>query len=298
MTDAVSVHLDRIWKTYPKGDATRFVALKDATLEVPAGKVVSIVGPSGCGKSTLLKIVAGLIPRDRGQIRFGTGHGGRETNSVAGKIGMVFQDPELLPWKTTLQNTLFGAEVRSRKLAREMRPRADELLELVGLGRFKDSYPSQLSGGMRQRNAVARALLLGPAVLLMDEPFGALDALTRERITFDLQDIVARSGSTVLFVTHSITESAIVGDRVVVMGANPGRILDVVDVDLPRPRPRDIETDPAFGEVVRHIRALLDSAEEESTKERAAPLGEGGATPTTVASPLGAEPTTTGGSDR
>lgn len=259
MSEAVPVRIDGICKTFPTPDGGRFVALQDASLDIDPGEVVTVVGPSGCGKSTLLKILAGLMPYDRGSLAFGAGAEAAAPERLDGNlIGMVFQDPELLPWKNALGNVLFGAEVRSRKLARQMRPRADELLDLVGLDRFRDSYPSQLSGGMRQRNAVARALLLEPAVLLMDEPFGALDALTREKITLDLQDIVARSGSTVVFVTHSIPEAVVLGDRVVVMGTNPGRIVEVVDVDLPRPRPAAISGDPEFVRATQFIRETLD----------------------------------------
>lgn len=253
MSSPTSVEIRGIWKTFPAANGERFLAIEDVHLDMAPGEVVSIVGPSGCGKSTLLNIVAGLLPYDRGTMRFG----GTDDALDGGRIGIVFQDPELLPWRDALSNTLFGAELQSRKLAKQMRPRAEHLLRLVGLGSFTHSYPGQLSGGMKQRNAVARALLLEPSILLMDEPFGALDALTRERITLDLQDIVARSGSTVTFVTHSISEAVVLGNRVVVMGTSPGRIIEIVDVDLPRPRPVSLAADTEFVRATERIRELL-----------------------------------------
>lgn len=233
------------------GDA--LCALIDIDFQASEGEFVSFVGPSGCGKTTLLKITAGLLAPTGGEVRI-------QNHPVRGPtqdVGFVFQNAVLLRWRTILRNILLQVEVR--KLDKdEYTRRARALLELVGLEGFEDKYPFQLSGGMQQRAAICRALIHDPPLLLMDEPFGALDALTREQMHLELQDIWMESGKTVLFVTHSISESVFLSDRVVVLSARPGRIREVVPVDLPRPREIGIEGDVRFGRLVTQIRGLLE----------------------------------------
>lgn len=213
---------------------------------------VSILGPSGCGKSTLLMMVAGLVRASSGRIEI---HGER-VRGVNSDLGIVFQRDALLDWRTVLRNVMLQAEIRrlDRKVFRQ---RALELLELTGLKGFEDRYPYELSGGMRQRVAICRALVHSPALLLMDEPFGALDALTRERMMGDLVRIHERSGTTILFVTHSIPESVFLSDRVIVMSPRPGRILESLEVPLSRPRTIAMMEDPAFTASVAHLRRLF-----------------------------------------
>jgi NitT/TauT family transport system ATP-binding protein len=220
------------------------------SLAVRENEFVSIVGPSGCGKSTLLRLVSGLIPPSGGRITV-RGH------AVAGPIsdvGMVFQSPVLLPWRTTLANILFVAEVGGKNPA-AFRHRAIELIELAGLTGFEEAYPHQLSGGMQQRVAICRALLLDPPLILMDEPFGALDVMTRERMAFELLKIWSASRNTVVFVTHSITEAVLLSDTVVVMSPRPGRVHDIVNVDLPRPRKGSILDDVHFVDLCARVRS-------------------------------------------
>ncbi len=222
----------------------------DAT--IGAGEFVSLVGPSGCGKSTLLLVVAGLVPATTGAVTvFGTPIAGPYTD-----VGIVFQNPVLLEWRNVLDNVLLQAEVRKLDLA-ACRQRARELLGAVGLTGFEDKHPRELSGGMRQRVAICRALLHDPPLLLMDEPFGALDALTREQIRIDIERIWLRSKKTVLFVTHSIAEAVQLSDRVLVMSPRPGRIDRVVTIDLPRPRRLAVRDSAAFGALVGEITAVF-----------------------------------------
>jgi NitT/TauT family transport system ATP-binding protein len=209
------------------------IAIEDTSFEIPENSFVSIVGPSGCGKSTLLRIAAGLARANAGRILVR----GQEVRGPVRDVGMVFQSPVLLPWRTTLGNILFVAEMGGERAAAH-KPRAHELMTLAGLSGFEKSYPHELSGGMQQRAAICRAMLLKPSLILMDEPFGALDVITRERMGFALQTLWEESRSTVLFVTHSITEAVLLSDTVIVMTPRPGRIRDVVPIDLPRPRTR------------------------------------------------------------
>jgi NitT/TauT family transport system ATP-binding protein len=217
------------------------LAVDDVSFALQDNSFVSIVGPSGCGKSTLLRMVSGLIPPTRGTIAVRN----KPVDGPVHDVGMVFQSPVLLPWRTTLANILFVAEMGGRRAA-DHRGRALELMALAGLGGFEHSYPHQLSGGMQQRASICRAMLLKPRLILMDEPFGALDILTRERMGFALQTLWDESRSTVLFVTHSITEAVLLSDTVLVMTTRPGRIRDVVAVDLARPRRRETLRDPRF----------------------------------------------------
>ena len=224
-------------------------ALQDIRFAIDKGQFVAIVGPSGCGKSTLLKILIGLIPASQGEaLLSGTAIVGPRRD-----IGVVFQSPVLFPWRTVLENVLLPADVR--RLGREkVQDRAMNLLYLVGLNGFEKRYPRELSGGMQQRVAMVRALIHDPAILFMDEPFGALDAMTREQMNLQLQRIWLERRETVLFITHSIPEAVFLADRVLVMTPRPGRIVDDVIVDLARPRYLDVMTTHDFGRHVKRIR--------------------------------------------
>lgn len=209
----------------------RVVALDTIDLWVPASQVTAIVGPSGSGKSTLLRLIAGLLPPDAGTITVG----GRLVSGPDARVGLVFQEPRLLPWRNALDNVAYPQELAGvARPAREARAR--ELMALVGLSGFEAALPAQLSGGMAQRVALARALTLEPRVLLLDEPFGALDALTRDRLDEELLELWERLAATIVIVTHSIPEAVFLADRVVVLSARPGRVVADVPVDLPRPR--------------------------------------------------------------
>jgi NitT/TauT family transport system ATP-binding protein len=242
-----------VTKTYPGAEGP-VEALGRVDLSVERGKFVSVIGVSGCGKSTLLRIVGGLIEPTSGEV---TIDGLPPDEAQRRKsLGFVFQDSALLPWLTVVDNVELPLRVNRR--ANRPRPRGtDELLELVGLQRFRHAYPHQLSGGMQQRVAIARALVHYPSILLMDEPFGALDELTRAQMRYELLHIWARTGKTVLFVTHSIAEAIVLSDAVVVLGGQPGRVREVVDIDLPRPRDESIERSPAFLDRAAHLRAIL-----------------------------------------
>jgi NitT/TauT family transport system ATP-binding protein len=225
-------------------------ALERINFSVGDGEFVAVVGPSGCGKSTLLKILAGILPPSSGEALLrGTPIAGPRRD-----IGVVFQSPVLLPWRTVLDNVLLPVDVQRLGREQHLRPALD-LLALVGLGGFERRYPWELSGGMQQRVAITRALIHDPAMLLMDEPFGALDAMTREHMNLELQRIWLEKRKTVLFITHSIPEAVFLGDRVLVMTPRPGRIMDARRVEIPRPRSLDLMSAPEFGEHVRHLRA-------------------------------------------
>jgi len=242
------IDVDGVHKTYATRGAT-LVALEDIRFGVDEGEFVSIVGPSGCGKSTLLKIIAGLLPLSRGAVRVD----GRAVDGPPDGIGIVFQSPTLLRWRTVLDNVMLPGEARG--LPRESTRRAAvELLKLVGLEGFEDRYPRELSGGMQQRVALSRALLLDPRMLLMDEPFGALDAMTREEMNLELLRIWEERRKTALFITHSIAEAVFLADRVVVMTARPGRMRGIVPIALPRPRTIAVRDSPQFTDYVRRIR--------------------------------------------
>jgi NitT/TauT family transport system ATP-binding protein len=216
-------------------------ALAPVELEIEDGAFISIVGPSGCGKSTLMRLVSGLLPMSEGTIRAG----GRPVQGPVTELGIVFQQPVLLEWRTAIENVLFQVEMRGQRAA-PFRERAMALLDQVGLADFANAYPHQLSGGMRQRVAIARALLHDPGLLLMDEPFGALDALTREQMRVDLEALWMRRRMTVLFVTHSVDEAVLLADRVVVMSPRPGKVDRILDIDLPRPRGLAARRHPEF----------------------------------------------------
>ncbi|HEV8339026.1 MAG TPA: ABC transporter ATP-binding protein [bacterium] len=248
---AVSVVLNQLRKTYANSHSP-LIALDDVALEVAAGEFVSIVGPSGCGKSTLLMLIAGLLPPTQGTIAID----GRAIVGPYTDVGFVFQRDVLLEWRTVLQNVLLPAEIKHHPKAAS-RERALHLLEQVGLAGFERRYPYELSGGMRQRVALCRALIHEPPLLLMDEPFGALDALTREAMGFYLLRLWQDRQKTVIFVTHSIEEAVVLADRVVVMSPRPGRIVQTFTPDLPRPRTQMVKGSAHFHEVVDAIRELF-----------------------------------------
>ncbi|MFA7437999.1 ABC transporter ATP-binding protein [Castellaniella sp.] len=227
-------------------------ALEDVTLDIAANAFVSIVGPSGCGKSTLLRLISGLIPATSGQITVA----GETVRGPIRQSSMVFQSPVLLPWRTVLENVFFVAELGHKKPS-TLRGRALELLEMAGLGGFEDHYPHQLSGGMQQRASICRALLMNPPLILMDEPFGALDVLTREILGFKLQEMWGANRNTVLFITHSISEAILLSDTVVVMTPRPGKISEIIPIDLPRPRTIDTLSEPRFIELAARIRSHI-----------------------------------------
>ena len=229
-------------------------ALDRINFEVAEGEFVAIVGPSGCGKSTLLKILAGLLAPSAGEVKLR----GEEITGPRRDIGVVFQSPVLFPWRTVLNNVLLPADVQ--KLGRQAsQARALELLAMVGLQGFEHRYPWELSGGMQQRVAISRGLIHNPAMLLMDEPFGALDAMTRESLNLELQRIWLECRETVLFITHSIAEAVFLADRVLVMTPRPGRIAEDVRIGIPRPRALDVLAIPEFAGIVGRIRAHFNA---------------------------------------
>lgn len=230
-------------------------ALDNVYLRIAKGQFFSVLGPSGCGKSTMLRIMGGLIEPTSGKIIIGE-HQGPHDAQRAKEIGFVFQDPGLLGWKTVQGNIELPLQV-NRRANRPVRHTTAELLELVGLSAFRDAYPHQLSGGMQQRVAIARALSFDPQILLMDEPFGALDEITRATMRYELVRIWEHSRKTVVFVTHSIPEAIILSDTVAVMSARPGRVRGVVEIKLPRPRTEENERTPEFLEYVERLRRLL-----------------------------------------
>jgi NitT/TauT family transport system ATP-binding protein len=241
-----------IRKTFGSADTRPVEALADVSLEVEEGEFVSIIGPSGCGKSTLLGIAGGLVAGYDGEIYVD----GERVRGPHPSVGIVFQEESTFPWRTALANVAFGLEMQGApKTEREARAR--EMIRLVGLGGFADRYPSELSGGMKQRVAIARALVMQPKILLMDEPFGALDEQTRIILGEELLRLQERLRQTVLFVTHNINEAVQLSDRVVVMSARPGQVKEIVDIELPRPRDSTIIASDRFGRLVGRIWSTL-----------------------------------------
>jgi NitT/TauT family transport system ATP-binding protein len=230
----VKLAVERITKYFlvKRETGERVHALDDCSFTVADGEVVALIGSSGCGKTTLLKIIHGLIPADEGAIRIDD----RVVHGPGHDRGMVFQHAGLLPWRTAVENVEFGLEIK-KVPKQERRAIAERFIEIVGLTGFEDRHPHQLSGGMRQRIGLARALAIDPEVLLMDEPFGALDAQTKELLQAELSRIQAATGKTILFVTHDLDEAVYLADRVVVMSPRPGRIREDVEINIPRPRP-------------------------------------------------------------
>lgn len=231
------------------------VALENVNFSIADGEFLAVVGPSGCGKSTLLKVLAGLLKPSSGEASIR----GETVRQPRRDIGVVFQSPVLFPWRSVFDNVLLPADVIGIKGA-QVRERAQALLDLVGLSGFEKRFPRELSGGMQQRVGIVRALVHNPSVLLMDEPFGALDALTRETMNRELQRIWLEARKTVLFITHSIAEAVFLADRVLVMTPRPGRVALEVTVDFPRPRPLSVVNTKEFGAHVSRIREVLDAA--------------------------------------
>jgi len=246
------IRLSGVSKIYRRG-RQQHLAISDATFDVMPGELVSLVGPSGCGKSTLLKILAGLHPHDGGEVQIGSA---THAFDPARDVGMVFQAPLLLKWRRILENVLLPAEILGLPME-GARERAKALLALVGLTGYEDKYPYELSGGMQQRAAIARSLIHDPKLVLMDEPFGALDALTREKMNLELLRIWQEAGKTIVFVTHGISEAVFLGTRVVVMTAGPARMADNFEIGLPYPRTLDMKTHERFVEYTRRIYRLL-----------------------------------------
>jgi len=228
---ARDVQVAGLWKTFDTQRGEQVNALQDIHLGIRAGEFVSVVGASGCGKSTLMRIVCGLIAPTRGRVAVD----GEAVTQPRDDVGVVFQNAVLLPWMTVKDNVLMPSDLRSRRRA-EHEERAQALLQMTGLTGFESKYPFELSGGMRQRVSICRALMCQPSFLALDEPFGALDAMTREQMNLELMRIWAETGATVLFITHSVPEAVLLSDRVVVMTPRPGRIADVIPIELPRPR--------------------------------------------------------------
>jgi NitT/TauT family transport system ATP-binding protein len=247
------IKIDRVSKGYlsRRGDV---IALEGISLDIAEGEFLSIVGPSGCGKSTLLRCIAGLASVTTGTISIR----GQTVTGPNRDMGVVFQRDLLLDWRTVFNNIMLAVEFRDGRSA-AVEQRAKELLELVGLGGYADRYPWELSGGMRQRAAICRALLSDPSILLMDEPFGALDAMTRDSLNIELQRIWMKTRKTVVFVTHSIGEAVFLSDRILVMSPRPGRILELIEVKSIRPRSFDARDTVEFGRHSAHIRSLFAS---------------------------------------
>jgi NitT/TauT family transport system ATP-binding protein len=249
----VALRIEGVTKVYETREGEPLPALDPTDVAVTPGEFVAVVGPSGCGKSTLLSLIAALFPVSSGRILID----GEEVRRPHPKVGVVFQTDLLLYWRTVLDNLLLPAEIKGWE-RRKYAARAEALLEQVGLAGFGQKYPSELSGGMKQRVALARALIQEPGLLLMDEPFGALDALTREQMIMDLQAMWLEVRNTVIFITHDIAEAVFLADRVLVMSPRPGRIDLDLRIDLPRPRRWHIHGEPAFLGFTRRIRAEFE----------------------------------------
>jgi NitT/TauT family transport system ATP-binding protein len=246
------ISLHRVTRIFNSRDGDQVTALEDVSLSIRANEFITLVGPSGCGKSTLLRIVAGLILPTAGTASIG----GVPIREPRSETGIVFQAPTLLPWASVMDNVLFPLRMM-HKMDSASVDKAAALIKLVGLAGFERRSPRELSGGMQQRVAICRALVHEPDILLMDEPFGALDALTREEMTMELLRIWGERPKTVLFVTHSITEAVVLADRVVVMSPRPGRIAEIIEVTSPRPRSFHVEGNVAFHDASRRIRELI-----------------------------------------
>jgi NitT/TauT family transport system ATP-binding protein len=248
------LELRNLHKQFPRGKEEPIEVVRDFSLEVRSLEFLAVIGPSGCGKSTLLRLIDGLIPADRGQIFLD----GKDVTGVVGGEGrgMVFQSFDLFPWRTTLQNVEFGLEIKG-VTGSERRETALHYIRLVGLEGFENSFPHELSGGMQQRVGFARALAIKPEILLMDEPFGALDVQTRDILQDELLNIWDKEQKTVLFVTHSIEEAIYLADRIAVISPRPARVERIIDVPFSRPRNEDIKSDPKFLAMRTEIWSLL-----------------------------------------
>lgn len=252
MTIAMSrLSIEGLGVTYASARG-RLPAVNNLSLSVADGEFVAVLGPSGCGKSTLLNIASGLLAPSRGKVQIQ----GRPVTGPRRDVGIVFQQPTLLPWKTVLQNVLVPVAAMGLSTADSL-ARAHELLRLVRLEGFEHHYPNELSGGMQQRVGIARGFMHDPELLLMDEPFAALDAMTREHMTDELQAMWMHSGKSVLFITHSIPEAVYLADRVVVLSERPGTVVDVIDVPLPRPRTLETLASPVFNDICNRLRRFF-----------------------------------------
>lgn len=254
-----SIEIDSLSKTYNSGTEEAVQALEDVNLTAEVGEFLSIVGPSGCGKSTLLSIIAGLVEKSSGSVQIGD----EEVTEPRAEVGVVFQDPSLYPWRTILRNAEFGLEVMGVE-KEERRDRVRDILELVGLDGFGDAYPEELSGGMKQRVSLARTLAADPDILLMDEPFGALDEQTRTFMGEELLDIWGETNKTVVFITHSLQEAILLSDRVAVMSHRPGRIVNDFTIPIERPRESDVIGSDKFGELQTEIWSIVKEESQQS----------------------------------
>jgi NitT/TauT family transport system ATP-binding protein len=254
------IEIENVSKSFVSRDRHSVVALADVSISIRRNEFVCLVGPSGCGTSTLLRLVGGLLPVSQGRVVID----GRPVKEPRAETGIVFQAPTLLPWATVLDNVLFPLKIMGR-IVPGSATHARSLLKLVGLEGFEERYPRELSGGMQMRTGICRALVHDPDILLMDEPFGSLDALTREELTLELMRIWREQPKTVLFVTHSIPESVMLADRVVVLSARPGRIAEVVPVAVPRPRQFGMEARDEFQTAAKRIRQLIFGARGDPT---------------------------------
>lgn len=248
--EMVEIEIKNVSMHYQTG-TSEVVALKDVTVDIKKGEFISLLGPSGCGKTTLLRIMADLIQPTKGTVKI-SGSSAKEAR-LAQKYGIVFQSPVLYDWRKVKKNITLPLEIMKVN-KKEQEERANRLLELVGLSKFKDKYPWQLSGGMQQRVAIARALAMEPEILLMDEPFSALDEFSRERLNEELLSIWSKVGNTVVFVTHSIPEAVFLSDRVFVLSPHPGRLSKIVEIPLPRPRTAEMRESPEFYKLITEIR--------------------------------------------
>lgn len=251
ITSPVYVEMQDVGVVYGSARGS-VVALDDVTLDLREGEFLSVLGPSGCGKSTLLKCLAGLERPTTGSLRVV----GKAFDGPPADLGVVFQRDVLLDWRTVIENVLLIAEFQGKDI-KALRPKALKLLTRFGLEAFADRYPWELSGGMRQRASICRALLTDPDLLLMDEPFGALDAMTRDDLNIELARLWQDTRKTVMFITHSIAEAVFLSDRVVIMSRNPGRIVEVIDIDLPRPRSLALRETKEFASYTTHIRRIF-----------------------------------------
>ena len=247
----VQVKIENVYKSFPKGNRENLV-LRDINLDIKKGEFISLLGPSGCGKSTLLKTMGGLLETTSGQLLVGN----EVIKGPRKEIGFMFQKAVLLPWRTVQQNLLLPVEVAGGNIE-AAKTRIAELLDLVGLQGYENYYTKELSGGMQQRISLARTLMNDPDILLLDEPFGALDEFTRENLNFSLMEIAEKSGKTVILVTHNINEAVLMSDRVIVMGINPGHVLEDLQIEIPKPRTDQVMALAQYSEYVLHIRHLL-----------------------------------------
>jgi NitT/TauT family transport system ATP-binding protein len=248
-----AISFDQVSLSFPSGEGKNIHALRDVSFGIARHEFVSVIGPSGCGKSTSIKLIAGLLPSTAGLVEVN----GAAVRGPRDDIGIVFQRPTLLPWFDVLDNVVFPLRHKFGQVSAAERQRAAALLELVGLEEFGRKRITELSGGMQQRAAIARALLLDPNILLMDEPFSALDALTRDDMSFELMRIWSERPKTVVFITHSIQESLLLSDRIIILTPRPAQVARIIDVPFDRPRSADTLRDPRFHDYSEHIRSFL-----------------------------------------